>query len=157
MRKDREQTKAEKATIPPSETSAEASIALDPLAMIGDSLVRSLTNKFYAEATADALDDWASVWRDVAKRHPDLSLAVRLFGVGLRYVQKNDERVLLDLVREERSILRELFGLGEGDHIDRSIGSGLDSETTRDWRIGATSAEPLFDQVREVPKVPTSP
>ncbi len=81
--------------------------------MIGDALVRSLTNKVYAEATADALDDWASVWREVAKRHPDLSLAVRLFGVGLRYVQKNDERVLLDLVREERSILRELFRLGE--------------------------------------------
>jgi hypothetical protein len=61
----------------------------------------------------DALDDWASIWREVAKRHPDLSLAVRLFRVGPRYVRKNDERVLLDLVREERSILRELFGLGK--------------------------------------------
>ena len=112
-RKDRERASAEKTTIPPSETSAEASIPSDRLAMIGDALVRSLTNKVYAEATVDALDDWASVWQEVAKRHPDLSLAVRLFGVGLRYVQKNDERVLLDLVREERSILRELFGLGE--------------------------------------------
>ena len=85
----------------------------DPLATIGNSLVRSLANKAYSEATAGALDEWASVWRDVAKRHPDLSLAVRLFGVGVRYVQQKDERVLLDLVREERSILRELFGLGE--------------------------------------------
>ena len=81
--------------------------------MIGDALVRSLAINVYADATADVLDDWANVWREVAKQHPDLSLAVRLFGVGLRYVQKNDERVLLDLVGEERSTLRELFGLGE--------------------------------------------
>jgi tetratricopeptide (TPR) repeat protein len=112
-RKAREQTKAEKAMNSTPETSAEPSAPPDPLAKIGDALVRSLTNKFYAEATADVLDAWASVWRDVAKRHPDLSLAVRLFEVGLRYVQQKDERVLLDLVREERSILREFFGLVE--------------------------------------------
>jgi hypothetical protein len=55
------------------------------------------------------------VCRDVAKQHPDLSLAVRLFGVGVRYVQKNNGRILLELVREERSMLRELVGLGERD------------------------------------------
>jgi len=111
--KDRERTNGAKTTISPPKSATRAPAPPAPLAMIGDSLVRSLTNKVYAEATADALDDWASVWREVAKQHPDLSLAVRLFGVGLRYVQKNDERVLLDLVRDERSILRELFGLGE--------------------------------------------
>jgi tetratricopeptide (TPR) repeat protein len=84
------------------------------LAVLSGSLVRSLTDKVYADAPAEALDAWAGVWREVAERHPDLSLAARLFGVGVRYLQSKDERVLLDLVQEERSILRDVFGLDEG-------------------------------------------
>jgi tetratricopeptide (TPR) repeat protein len=83
------------------------------LAHLGDALVRSLSKKVYTEVTADALDSWAGVWRGVAERHPKLSLATRLFGVGLRYLQTKDERVLLDLVQEERSILRDLFRLDD--------------------------------------------
>jgi tetratricopeptide (TPR) repeat protein len=104
----------EKANPSPSVTHLIDGPAPNPLAMLGDSLVRSLTNKVYTEASADALNAWASVWREVAERHPDLALAARLFGVGIRYVQTKDERVLLDLVQEERSILRELFGLDTG-------------------------------------------
>jgi tetratricopeptide (TPR) repeat protein len=85
----------------------------NPLAMLGDSLVRSLAKPAYAGATADALDAWVAVWREVAERHPDLSLATRLFSVGVRYLRTNDERVLLDLVQEERSILRDLFRLDD--------------------------------------------
>jgi hypothetical protein len=87
------------------------------LTVLGDSLVRSLTKNPCAEAPAEALDGWAGVWREVAPRHPDLSLATRLFGVGVRYLQTKDERALLDLVREERSILRDLFGLDAGAAI----------------------------------------
>ncbi len=81
------------------------------LAQLGDSLVRSLTRPSYAQAPAETLEAWAGVWAEVAQRHPDLSLATRLFGVGVRYVRTKDERVLLDLLHEERAILRELFGL----------------------------------------------
>jgi hypothetical protein len=66
----------------PIEISTRAFAFPDPLAVIGDALIRSLANKVDAEATADGLDDWTSVWREVAKRHPDPSLSVRLFGVG---------------------------------------------------------------------------
>jgi tetratricopeptide (TPR) repeat protein len=93
---------------------AEIAAEANALADLGDALVRSLTKKAYAEARADALDAWAGVWREVAQRHPDLSLATRLFSVGTRYVQTKDERVLLDLVQEERAILRDLFGLDDG-------------------------------------------
>ncbi|MGA2497207.1 MAG: tetratricopeptide repeat protein [Tepidisphaeraceae bacterium] len=81
------------------------------LAQLGDSLVRSLTRSAYAQAPAETLEAWAGVWAEVAQRHPDLSLAARLFGVGVRYVRTKDERVLFDLLHEERAILRELFGL----------------------------------------------
>ncbi len=69
--------------------------------------------KAYSEAGADALDAWADVWRAVSVRYTHLTLATRLFGVGVRYLQTKDERVLLDLVQEERSILRDLFRLDD--------------------------------------------
>lgn len=53
------------------------------------------------------------MWREVSERHPELSLAARLFSVGVRYLRMKDKRVLLDLVREERSILCDLFGLND--------------------------------------------
>jgi tetratricopeptide (TPR) repeat protein len=84
-----------------------------PLARVADSLVRSLTSKVYAESLPGTLEAWAEVWRGAADRHPDLALAARLFGVGVRYVRTKDERVLLDLLQEERAILRDLFRLSD--------------------------------------------
>jgi tetratricopeptide (TPR) repeat protein len=110
-REEWEKKAREEAKSAPSTVSAAA--PTNPLAMVGDSLVRSLTKPAYDEAPPDALDAWANVWQAVAKRHPDLSLATRLFEVGLRYRQTKDERVLLDLVSEERAILRGLFGLDD--------------------------------------------
>ena len=81
--------------------------------MLGNSLVRSLVKRAYTQSTADTLYAWADVWRAAAMQYPALSLATRLFSVGVRYVQTKDERVLLDLVQEERSVLQDLFGLGK--------------------------------------------
>jgi tetratricopeptide (TPR) repeat protein len=80
------------------------------LAYLGDALVQSLKELDHDEGE-EALDDWAVAWREETEQYSELTLAVRLFGVGVRYVQTKDERVLLDLVQEERSILRDLFGL----------------------------------------------
>ena len=89
----------------------------NPLTLIGNSLVQSLKNKAYSEASPGTLDAWAKIWQETAGRlasegRPDLTLSARLFGVGVRYLQTKDERTLLDLVQEERMILRDLFGLG---------------------------------------------
>jgi tetratricopeptide (TPR) repeat protein len=92
---------------------AEIAAVGNALTQLGDALVRSLTKKGYAEVTADVFEAWAGVWQEVAERHPDLSLATRLFGVGVQYLRTKDEQVLLDLVQEERSILRDLFGLDD--------------------------------------------
>jgi tetratricopeptide (TPR) repeat protein len=83
----------------------------DPLSQVGEALVRSLTRTAYARASAETLDAWVGVWQEVALDHPDLALSARLFEVGVRYLRTKDERVLLDLLQEERAILRELFKL----------------------------------------------
>jgi hypothetical protein len=90
--------------------------------MLGNALIRSLTRKAYAEATPDALAAWARMWRDVAVRHPDLSLATRVFNVGVQYLISKDGRVLLDLLQEERSILRDLFRLN-GENEGGGVGA----------------------------------
>ncbi|MBP3954894.1 tetratricopeptide repeat protein [Gemmata sp. G18] len=87
-----------------------------PLTQVGYSLVQSLTQSAYARAHADALGAWVEMWQEAAKAHPDLSLSARLFGVGVRYLRTKDERVLLDLLQEERAILRELFKLDDEVH-----------------------------------------
>ncbi len=85
----------------------------DPLTILGDALVRSLTKPSYIEVPAELLQSWAEVWKEVAAEHQDLSLAVRIFEVGVRYLTTKKERVLFDLLQEERAILRDLFELGE--------------------------------------------
>jgi hypothetical protein len=100
-------------TPPVSVDTIESNLSPKPLAVLGDALVRSLTKNDYAEANADSLTAWAEVWQEVAEQHTDLSLAARLFGVGVNYLQTKDEGTLLDLVQEERSILRNLFRLDD--------------------------------------------
>ncbi len=76
-----------------------------------NALVHSLALKAYRAAKPQMLGAWADIWQNASKREPKLSLAVRVLSVGVRYLQTNDERVLLDLLQEERQILAELFGL----------------------------------------------
>jgi tetratricopeptide (TPR) repeat protein len=92
---------------------AEVLETSNPFTLLGGSLVRSLTNKAYAQAPAEALNGWVRVWREASEHYPELSVASRLFEVGARFVQTKDERVLLDLVQEERLILRNLFDLDD--------------------------------------------
>jgi tetratricopeptide (TPR) repeat protein len=80
------------------------------LAYLGDALMQSL-RELDDEEDWEALDVWSAAWREEIRRFTELTLAGRLFGVGVRYVRTKDERVLLDLVQEERSILRDLFRL----------------------------------------------
>jgi tetratricopeptide (TPR) repeat protein len=115
VQKELEQKKREEPLVPsplPQEA-VRASAPARTLTMLGVSLVCSAAMNAYSEASAEALDAWADIWREVSIRYPDLTLAVRLFGVGVRYLHTKDERVLLDLVQEQRAILRGLFRLGD--------------------------------------------
>jgi tetratricopeptide (TPR) repeat protein len=85
----------------------------NPVTLVGTSLVQSLARPYYACATGDSLVVWVQVWKNALTDCPAFALSVRLFEVGMRFVQTRDERVLLDLLQEERSILREVFRLDE--------------------------------------------
>jgi hypothetical protein len=59
------------------------------------------------------LDQWLSGWETASAGHPPMQLALRLLRVGIAYLKSEprSESVLLDLPREERSLVRQALGL----------------------------------------------
>ena len=81
------------------------------LPRLGAGLVRSLI-KIEAEMLSEkALYAWRDMWLEEGAGPAELEIPRRIFKVGIEYLSKQDERVLIDLVSTERSILRQALGL----------------------------------------------
>ena len=81
------------------------------LPRLGAGLVRSLI-KIEAEMLSEkALYAWRDMWLEEGAGHAELEIPRRIFKVGIEYLSKQDEGVLIDLVSTERSILRQALGL----------------------------------------------
>jgi hypothetical protein len=87
----------------------------EALVYLGTGLVRSLKSISEVAGNKDRLADWRDVWHDLGKGQEPLEIPLRIFDVGVRYLQTGDRRVLLDLVREERRVLAEALGLDSED------------------------------------------
>jgi tetratricopeptide (TPR) repeat protein len=84
---------------------------LDAFADLGALVLTSLRRFPRELLTGELLTGWVELWREFAQKYPKLEMPVRLYEVGIRYLQTQDERVLLDLLQEERKILRDSLGL----------------------------------------------
>lgn len=82
-----------------------------PIITLGMSLVISLSDASYSSAGPESLEAWATIWAELVDRYPELSLSLRVFQAGIRYLQTRDERVAFDLVEEERSLLQSVLKL----------------------------------------------
>ena len=58
-----------------------------------------------------ALYAWRDTWLEEGTGYAELARPLRIFKVGIAYLSKQDERVLIDLVSTERAILRQALGL----------------------------------------------
>jgi tetratricopeptide (TPR) repeat protein len=85
------------------------------LSYLGTQLVESVSSLSDHQLSDDGLQAWLDVWQRVGVEYRDLAVSLRIFAAGIRYLKSNDERVLLDLVIEEREILRQSLGLAEPD------------------------------------------
>lgn len=81
------------------------------LAYLGDGLIRSHARIDGTQSSAKALHEWRDIWLAAAADYPEMELSLRIFRVGIEYLIKKDERVLLDLIATERRILRQALGL----------------------------------------------
>lgn len=81
------------------------------LPVLGKKLVLSLSDLNEANLNEIGLDSWVSVWREIGVPYDDLAVPIRLLKTGVAYLKTKDEGVLLDLPKEERSILRQALNL----------------------------------------------
>ena len=86
---------------------------LEQLTYLGRALIQSLAHPSYSDASNEKMDAWLNFWKKLANKISRLTVAVRIFTVGLHYLKERDERIIFDLVQEERAILREVFKLND--------------------------------------------
>ncbi len=88
------------------------------LAHLGGGLVRSLRRVDVRRLGSETLADWRDTWLELGGGHAELEIPLRIFRVGIEYLIRSDEKVLLDLVTVERKILRQALGLGGADGVE---------------------------------------
>ncbi|HEY6871239.1 MAG TPA: tetratricopeptide repeat protein [Geobacteraceae bacterium] len=72
--------------------------------------VKTLQSPEISDVVAHA---WYDEWKSQAGHHPEMQLPLRLLNVAVRYREKKDMRILLELPFEERKILEPLLGVKE--------------------------------------------
>ena len=72
--------------------------------------IGSLMSEGISRSTAHA---WRDEWEKLTDTYPEMQLPLRLLGVAVRYKDRKDIRVLLELPIEERKILEPLLGVKE--------------------------------------------
>ncbi len=85
----------------------------DSLPHLGDALVRHLTHLAKSPLNSAGLDQWLAGCERATSQHAAMRLPVRLLSVGIAYLktQPRDETVLLQLPKEERTLVRQALGL----------------------------------------------
>jgi tetratricopeptide (TPR) repeat protein len=84
---------------------------------LGVGLAQSLSvlgSEMVSDAAARA---WRDVWQELASDRREFKLPLRLLDVAVRYREKKDQRVLLELPIEERELLNQVFNLEEHRNV----------------------------------------
>jgi tetratricopeptide (TPR) repeat protein len=87
------------------------------LTQLGNGLVKSLGKIDASLLSEKALYQWRDVWIDMGSGHVELEMPLRIFRVGIEYLAKHDEKVLLDLVLTERRLLQQALNLNDNADI----------------------------------------
>lgn len=74
-------------------------------------LVRHLDRLKQSDHNHAALDRWVSDWENVSRDYPELQVGIRMLRAGVEWIKTENDGALLDLVKEERVIVRQALGL----------------------------------------------
>ena len=75
------------------------------LPLLGQGIVQCIPLFISPNVSEELINEWSNLWGDLRKQHRQLNLPIRLFNVALRFGKNNDQRVLLELPAELRSIV----------------------------------------------------
>ena len=84
-------------------------------ASLGQALVRSIPVLGSPLISSAARRFWLDAWREPVADKPEFQVPLRLLDVAVRYLETHDQRILLELPTEERSLLRPLLGIKEAE------------------------------------------
>jgi tetratricopeptide (TPR) repeat protein len=85
----------------------------DVMSELGQCLVASIETLQLDQEGASSEATWYREWKKQTDSYPEMQLPLRLLDVAIRYREKQDVRILLELPVEERSILEPLLGIEE--------------------------------------------
>ena len=89
--------------------------AHDARTFLGDALVRHLgwLHRSDSPPAQVQLEAWRTAWEQAADSVPELLIPMKLFRVGMRFLQSQDrnESILRDLRSDERELLRQALGI----------------------------------------------
>ncbi|MGL4398804.1 MAG: tetratricopeptide repeat protein [Luteolibacter sp.] len=78
---------------------------------LSTALVRHLEKLKQSDHNNAALNRWVSDWENVSRDYPGLQVGIRMLRAGVEWIKTTDDGALLDLVKEERVIVRQALGL----------------------------------------------
>lgn len=84
-----------------------------PICHLADALVRSLTRIDARRVNAAVLESYVVAVQKTAASIPELEIPMRLFRYGIRYLISGKEAEFVELIKPERRLLRQVFGLRE--------------------------------------------
>jgi len=80
---------------------------------LAQALVRSIPVLDSPMISSAAKRFWLETWREIVADKPEFEISLRLLDVAVRYLDTHDQRILLEIPTEERSLLRPLLGIQE--------------------------------------------
>src|SRR5262249_21348928 len=84
------------------------------LSALGQGLVQSIEELNSPMVSDVATRTWHDVWQELAGNRKDFEIPLRLLNAAVCYRETKDERVLLELPVEERTLLEPLLSQQEG-------------------------------------------
>jgi tetratricopeptide (TPR) repeat protein len=82
---------------------------------LATALVRHLEKLKNEDLNHSALDLWVADWESVVVENEEMHVGIRMLQAGVAWIKTKDDGALLDLVKEERSIVRQALGLKDED------------------------------------------
>ena len=92
---------------------ATGQATINPLAYLGDGLVRSLATIDADRVTSSVLESYVQAVEQRVAGIPEFEVPLRLFRYGIRYLISKDETEFVKLIQPERRILRQALKLPE--------------------------------------------
>jgi|GEM_PF-650214 len=84
---------------------------LNPLAYLGDGLVKSLAKIDAEHVTPKVLESYVAAVEQRVAGLPEFEIPLRLFRYGIRYLISGNESEFVELIQPERRIVRQALGL----------------------------------------------